>query len=66
MSPTRRAFVTSCAAAVALAAAPPAEAKRPRAPRITCSHTGCRYFRRGGRCGLSLVSDAAYPEEMLP
>ncbi len=61
MTPTRRAFVCSCAAAVALAAVPPAQAARLRAPRVCCAHTGCRHHRSaadGGRCALSLHFDA--------
>jgi hypothetical protein len=74
---TRRAVIKGGCAAAAMLAIPatiPATAHaglgRDRAPRITCSHSGCRHFRpdtiEPGVCVLSLAGVVAYPDEVLP
>ncbi len=67
----RRRLLQGCAAlALTAFGAPSAEAARTRAPRVTCTHTGCRHHRpapdRVGLCGLALRGPAALPDEALP
>ena len=70
---TRRALLRGgCAAAAMLTTPETARAGlgRDRAPRVTCSHAGCRHFRpdtvEAGICVLSLAGVVAYPDEVLP